>query len=205
MSDGSLSQRADVIDDEEGSGEDLFGDNHADDYRDMGVLDQYDSQMLDDRDVGEDDPDARIRAERVLAERDRMDDRRRGRRLGAAEESEEDEEYERDRRVRRRVAASGSGDAPQDDVTAEPFDLDNFRVPLKEWIIQEPVKGEVKRRFRNFLDRFQDTHGVFVHERVRSRPRANALAAPINARARAARALTSSPSHRYPSDFYLFS
>ena len=51
MSDGSLSQRADVIDDEEGSGEDLFGDNHADDYRDMGVLDQYDSQMLDDRDV----------------------------------------------------------------------------------------------------------------------------------------------------------
>ena len=96
MSDGSLSQRADVIDDEEGSGEDLFGDNHADDYRDMGVLDQYDSQMLDDRDVGEDDPDARIRAERVLAERDRMDDRRRGRRLGAAEESEEDEEYERE-------------------------------------------------------------------------------------------------------------
>lgn len=166
MSDGSLSQR-DVVDDEEGSGEDLFGDNHADDYRDLGVLDQYDSQMLDDRDVGEDEPDVRIGAERAMAERDRLEGRRRGRRLGAAEESEEDEEYDRERRVRRRVAASGSGDAPQDDVAAEPFDLDNFRVPLKEWIIQEPVKGEVKRRFRNFLDRFQDTHGVFVHERVR--------------------------------------
>ena len=73
--------------DSEGSGEDLLGDNMADDYKDMGQLDQYDSQMLDEH-TYEDDVEARQAAEAALQERDRREGRRTGR-LGAALESEE--------------------------------------------------------------------------------------------------------------------
>lgn len=61
------------------------------DYRDMGVLDAYDSAMLDDRDFGTMDDDARARAEALMAERDRVQGRFRGSRLGAALESDEGE------------------------------------------------------------------------------------------------------------------
>ena len=74
--------------DSEGSGEDLM-ENMADDYRDMGQLDAYDSQMLDDRSYDDNDPDARRAAEAALEQRDRRERRRAGGRLGAAFESEE--------------------------------------------------------------------------------------------------------------------
>jgi hypothetical protein len=64
-----------------------MGENYADDYKDMGQLDQYDSQMLDDQ-TYEDDVDARLAAEAALQDRDRREGRRTGR-LGAALESEE--------------------------------------------------------------------------------------------------------------------
>ena len=61
----------------------------ADDYQVMGVLDQYDSQMLDDNDYV-DDPEARLRADAALQDRDRKERGGRGAgRLGAALESEE--------------------------------------------------------------------------------------------------------------------
>ena len=79
-------------DNSEGSGEDLIGDAMIDDYRVMGVLDQYDSQMLDDNDYV-DDPDARARAEAAIQARERRQGKtRRGMipgRLGAALESDE--------------------------------------------------------------------------------------------------------------------
>ena len=78
--------------DSEGSGEDLLGDNMADDYRDMGQLDAYDSQMLDEREY-EDDVDARLAAEEALRERDRREGRRLGGRLGAAAVDSEDGAY----------------------------------------------------------------------------------------------------------------
>ena len=68
-----------------------MGENYADDYKDMGQLDQYDSQMLDDQ-TYEDDVDARLAAEAALQERDRREGRRVGR-LGAALESEEGEAF----------------------------------------------------------------------------------------------------------------
>lgn len=74
--------------DSEGSGEDLFGDNYADDYKEGGLLDAYDSQMLDERDYGE-DRDARFAAEAALQDRDRREGRGRLGRLGAALESDE--------------------------------------------------------------------------------------------------------------------
>jgi hypothetical protein len=76
-----------ATDDEEGSGEDLM-ENLVDDYRDMGQLDAYDSQMLDERSYDDADPDARRAAEAALEQRDRLE-RRAGGRRGAAFESEE--------------------------------------------------------------------------------------------------------------------
>ena len=60
----------------------------AEDYREMGALDQYDTGMLDDKDY-EADQDARLAAEAALYERDRREGRRGAGRLGAALESEE--------------------------------------------------------------------------------------------------------------------
>ena len=61
----------------------------------------------------------------------------------------------RRRRVRREDQGSSAGEeaAAEEDV-AEPFDLNDFNVPLKEWLTQLPTKGEIKRRFRLFLDNF---------------------------------------------------
>ena len=85
--DSEVSDRAGGGPESEGSGEDLLGDNMADDYKDMGQLDQYDSQMLDEH-TYEDDVEARQAAEAALQARDRREGRRVGR-LGAALESEE--------------------------------------------------------------------------------------------------------------------
>jgi len=91
-SDGGSMMESRRGEDSEGSGEDLLGDNMADDYRDMGQLDAYDSQMLDEREY-EDDVDARLAAEEALRERDRREGRRLGGRLGAAAVDSEDGAY----------------------------------------------------------------------------------------------------------------
>jgi hypothetical protein len=78
--------------DSEGSGEDLF-ENAEEDYKEIGMLDEYDENLLDRRDdLGEIDFDERQRAEEEMAERDRREGRfvRRGQ-LGAAMESEDGE------------------------------------------------------------------------------------------------------------------
>jgi hypothetical protein len=54
------------------------------DYRDLGPLDRYEAAMLDDREYGAVDTEARLRAEATMQERDRREGRVRGSRLGAA-------------------------------------------------------------------------------------------------------------------------
>ncbi len=54
----------------------------------MGVLDDYDQNLLDEREYAPMDFDARRAVEAELAERDRREGRRTGR-LGAAQESDE--------------------------------------------------------------------------------------------------------------------
>ena len=49
----------------------------------------------------------------------------------------------------------------------EEFDLDDFKVPLKEWIQQEQPRIEIRRRFRQFLDHFEDGETrERVHDKV---------------------------------------
>jgi Mini-chromosome maintenance protein 2 len=58
----------------------------------MGVLDQYDENLLDDREYDSLDPDARAQAEAAMADRDRREGRFRGRnRIAAALESDDGE------------------------------------------------------------------------------------------------------------------
>jgi hypothetical protein len=59
----------------------------ADDYKEMGMLDQYDEQLLDDRDYRPLNIDQRFEAERKMQERDRRE-----RRAGAFGMSESDGE-----------------------------------------------------------------------------------------------------------------
>jgi DNA replication licensing factor MCM2 len=48
----------------------------------------------------------------------------------------------------------------------EPFNLETFQVPLREWIQQDQTKEEIKRRFKSFLTYYRLASGELVHERV---------------------------------------
>jgi len=59
------------------------------DYREMGVLDQYDAGLLDDKEYDDSDPDARAAAEAAMHDRDRKEGRFRKSRIAAALESDD--------------------------------------------------------------------------------------------------------------------
>lgn len=59
------------------------------DYRDGGILDAYDSEMLDERQYDALDFEERRRAETMMEDRDRREGRGRRSRLAAAMESDE--------------------------------------------------------------------------------------------------------------------
>lgn len=43
------------------------------------------------------------------------------------------------------------------------IDLEEARGPVKEWVAQEPVRREIKRRFSRFLRTWQDDAGEVVY------------------------------------------
>lgn len=63
------------------------------DYQGAGILNEYDEEMLDERDYGNMDVDARMGAEREIAQRERRERRRTG--LEIAGESEDGKYLER--------------------------------------------------------------------------------------------------------------
>ena len=76
----------------------------------------------------------------------------------------------RDRRRRRGPPGDDDDGGPsggESDGGHEPFDLDDFNVPLKEWIRQDQTRDEISRQFRRFLDLFEDEPGVNFHKKVR--------------------------------------
>jgi DNA replication licensing factor MCM2 len=66
----------DEIDEESELGEDLFGDDLGDDYRENLRLDRYDAQSADDEEFNAIDQDARLVAEAQMRRRDRAAGRR---------------------------------------------------------------------------------------------------------------------------------
>lgn len=84
----------------------------------MNVLDEYDKDLLDEREYGGMEQSARMAAERELEDRDRREGRGRGR-LGAAEASDEEDEDEEDgegfarRQKRRRTMEAAADEAAE--------------------------------------------------------------------------------------------
>eukprot|EP00054_Salpingoeca_dolichothecata_P010895 m.60530 g.60530 ORF g.60530 m.60530 type:complete len:898 (+) comp19194_c0_seq2:73-2766(+) len=173
-----LQQQQDEIENAEEEGEDLIGDQMENDYRAIPELDVYESQGLasSDVDLGSDESAARIQAERQMAERDRAFKRGRigGRHLPGAllDESDELEEL---RPSRRRRLAARTGEQPDQDSDAlgpdEPI-IENLEDrkgrSLREWVLMDPTRREIHRRFRKHLTTHLDEHGnnVFA-EKIR--------------------------------------
>ena len=56
------------------------------------------------------------------------------------------------------------------------INLEEARGPLREWIAQEPVRREVRRRFARLLKTFTDESGDYVYrQRVRDMVRSECL------------------------------
>mmetsp|Transcript_9857 Transcript_9857/g.24280 ORF Transcript_9857/g.24280 Transcript_9857/m.24280 type:complete len:895 (+) Transcript_9857:158-2842(+) len=149
--------RARSVASEEPEGEDLFDDNVERDYRAIPELDKYDEKMLDSGDYDQIDLDERRKADREMNKRDRERARREGRVPRAFEDDEEEEQ--RPRR-RRRIQQEGDEmlEDAEDDAAAY-VNLDEYHGTLSEWLTNEKVRDEVKRRFRLFLTSFSENEG----------------------------------------------
>ena len=76
-------------------------------------------------------------------------------------------------RMRISIACRAGKPSPPDVQGGEvEINLDEARGPVKEWILQEPVQREVRRRFARFLRTFQNEDGDYVYRsRVREMAR----------------------------------
>jgi hypothetical protein len=137
-------------------------ENMEADYAAIDVLDRYDDAVLDAREYDAMDPRTRAEVEAELRERDQRDGRRGAFDYNVAEEfgAEEDAEQRAARRGRfdrRRTgvdggddgggdgSGDGGGDGDDDDFGEddEEIDLEQYNVPLAEWLSQDRTRQEV--------------------------------------------------------------
>jgi len=170
------------VEDEDEEGEELIGDQMAEDYRAIPELDTYDPAMLADETVAVDelDADGRRAAENLMKKRDMA--QRRGRTQGRgrdildrfADDDEDDEEGDgadlMQRRTRRRAETSAAGDGSADPYMELGEDEeyianleDRKGASLREWVITDLPRKEIHRRFKKFLTSFVDENGDNVH------------------------------------------
>lgn len=160
---------------EEGDGEELFGDNLERDYRPIPGLDTYSQEGLDD------DPEfsdlsmsERLAAEREMRKRDREEGGATGRmRPGILyEESDEDEE----RPSRRRRLAERAAEGGDDEEMIESIENleDTKGHSVREWVSMLAPRTEIFNRFKNFLRTFVDEKGHNLYkEKIRQMVEAN--------------------------------
>lgn len=171
---------------EEDDGEDLIGDGMEADYRPMGALDDYEEDGLDNADYGAMDFGARAAADAALEARDARE--RTSRMPKALLTSDDDDADERAPRRRRRDRDADGGyagdpheaeearvnadfdDMLGDEEEAVHVNLEDYNVPLTEWLEQLPVADEVRRRFRRFLSGIHTHAGAIYADRVRATP-----------------------------------
>ena len=133
---------------EEEEGEDLM-ESMEKDYQRIEALDTYGTEGIDDRDYDPMDLEQRRAAEDDM---NRRDHRSTLRLTDVGEENQEDRE--------RRRGMFERGEDPDDDDLEEdldgedPFNLEAFDVPLRDWIAQTRTRRELMRRFRAFLKHF---------------------------------------------------
>eukprot|EP00698_Gefionella_okellyi_P017986 TRINITY_DN5349_c0_g1_i1.p1 TRINITY_DN5349_c0_g1~~TRINITY_DN5349_c0_g1_i1.p1 ORF type:complete len:910 (-),score=254.80 TRINITY_DN5349_c0_g1_i1:47-2776(-) len=141
----------DAGDQEESEGEDLMETNEQD-YRRIRELDHYEGENLDDAEQGDDDPDARAAAEEAMERRDRIRGavgRRGDDRMPAALQM--DREYLPTLAARRQ--AQQLGEASEQEVSIA---LEDYKGPIREYIVLGAPRNEIKKRFKQFLTTFLD-------------------------------------------------
>ena len=161
-------------DDDEGDGDDLHEEGYEADYRALPLLDTYEGRGIDRREYERISEDARLAAEAEMRHRDRSEMRHKGVRLPLALQDTDDEGSELEPSLqRRRMAERAAGEVEFDEDDIQ-FALDDFSVPLKEWIAQERPRREIKKKFRHFLRAYLDEgqHNVY-DERIRAMCAAN--------------------------------
>mmetsp|Transcript_24487 Transcript_24487/g.39794 ORF Transcript_24487/g.39794 Transcript_24487/m.39794 type:complete len:955 (+) Transcript_24487:185-3049(+) len=144
---------------DESDGEDLQ-ETAVKDYREIGELDSYDRNQLDEDAYDPISAQARMAAEMAMRERDVDTMKGRARVPGMLEDSdsEDSDEEDRERAARREAyehAAAQDGlqavDTQEDQVDDAPIDLQNLDAPVRELLQRDSVVHELKRRFASFL------------------------------------------------------
>ncbi|CAK8687787.1 unnamed protein product [Clavelina lepadiformis] len=145
---------------DEGEGEELFGDRMERDYRPIPELDVYDANVMDDDEYEALSPSARAEVDRMLRKRDREEDLGRGRmRPGLLYESDDEDEERPARRRRMAERAAEGGDEDEDMIESIENLEDTKGHSVKEWVMMQAPKLEIFNRFKNFLRTTVDGKG----------------------------------------------
>ena len=154
----------------EDEGEDL-NDNVEQDYRRIEALDRYDEQDIDDNEEYSLSPGARMAAEQEMRQRDRDRGGRRGPRALRRDDDLEEDLLRQPRRRRREMEAAAGLKMTEVVVNLEDLPEDTA---VKDHIKSELVQKEMRRRFVNFLQTFNDENNRPVYaERIKKMCDAN--------------------------------
>jgi len=156
------------LDEEEGEGEELFGDNMEADYRAIPQLDVYDRSILDDdEDQSELDIEGRRDAEREMRKRDRESGVAAGRgRRGLLYDEDDDDEADPSTARRRRLAerAAEREYADDEEMIESIENLEDMKGhTVREWVGLAAPRLEIKNRFKQFLKTYCDERGDNVY------------------------------------------
>lgn len=154
-------KKAEVNEEDDDEGEDLFGDNYERDYQRNPELDIYDAKYVDDSEYSEMSVGQRISVEAELRARDTEEGRRAQMRRGL---EVFDIGSEEDRQIsvvkKRRLVRPGFQDGSEDDLMSSVDNLENTRgLSVREWVMQIGPKREIYIRFKNFLRSHVDEKG----------------------------------------------
>jgi len=151
-------------DEEEGEGENLFGDDMERDYRPVPHLDTFDPDLLDEEEYEALSEGERQAAEASMRKRDREEGRGVGRmRRGLLYDDDEDEPRARKRRLADMAAME---DEPMEEEGVESIENleDTKGKPIREWVALGGPRKEVYNRFRNFLRTYVDHKGTNIYQ-----------------------------------------
>jgi len=149
---------------EEGEGENLFGDDLERDYRAMPHLDTFDPDLLDEDEYEALSEGERQAAEASMRKRDREEGRGEGRmRRGLLYDDDEEEPRARKRRMAEMAAME---DEPMEEEGVESIENleDTKGKPIREWVALGGPRKEVYNRFRNFLRTYVDQKGTNLYQ-----------------------------------------
>jgi len=162
-------------DEDEGDGENLFGDDMEADYRANPELDRFDPALLDEEEYEALSEGERQAAEASMRKRDREGGRNEGRMRRGLIYDDEDED-EAPRRKRRQMAEMEVDDQNEDPDALESIENleDTKGKPIREHVAQLGIRKEIMNRFKNFIRTFTDEKGEAVFQvKIREMCKAN--------------------------------